>query len=176
MPIARDIASKGGELYCYEPQRTVYYQLCGNIVINRLDNVRAFNCAVGNTTGEISIPKLDYNVTTNVGAFSINPKYRDAKAHELATTGQSEQVAIFALDSIAFEKLPCLIKIDVEGHELAVLQGAEQLLKKSGYPPILFEAWAADWYAEEKAKLFDYVQSLGYTITHIINDDYLAHR
>ena len=42
IPVAKKIASARGVVYAYEPQRIVYYQLCGNIFLNSLDNVHAF--------------------------------------------------------------------------------------------------------------------------------------
>jgi len=55
----------------FEPQRIIYYQLCGNIVLNRLDNFRAFNQAVGDSDGDIEMPEINYENNVNIGAFSL---------------------------------------------------------------------------------------------------------
>jgi hypothetical protein len=53
------------------------------------------------------------------------------------------------------------IKIDVEGNELNVLQGALHTLKQSAYPKILFESNIYD------SELFSFLTSIGYSIIKI---------
>ena len=76
IPLARIIDSVGGKLIGFEPQRIVYYQLFGNIVLNRPENCRVFNQAVGHYEGVIEIPEIDYSTNGNIGAFSIEKEYR----------------------------------------------------------------------------------------------------
>ncbi len=52
-----------------------------------------------------------------------------------------------------------LVKIDTEGNELAVLQGASTVLREFT-PKILFEAWPG----EARAGLWDFFQAYGYTV------------
>ncbi|MEA2826039.1 MAG: hypothetical protein QOG43_478 [Actinomycetota bacterium] len=53
------------------------------------------------------------------------------------TTGL--QVSVTTIDRLLDSRSPALIKIDVEGHELSVLSGARQTLKRSR-APVVFEA------------------------------------
>ena len=86
----------------------------------------------------------------------------------------SENTPIARLDSLALPKPPALLKIDVEGCDLQVLQGGVKLLESANYPPLLFEAWSFDWFRPEKEKLLEFLRTLGYGATHIFNDDYVA--
>jgi hypothetical protein len=60
-----------------------------------------------------------------------------------------------------------LIKLDIEGGELAALKGAELTIKRSGYPPIIFEANNDSWYIQKKQELFSYLSDIGYKIAEI---------
>ena len=71
VPMAKHLDAAKGVVYAYEPQRIVYQQLCGNIFLNRLDNVHAFWMAVGDSDGDIKIPELDYDKSSNIGGFSV---------------------------------------------------------------------------------------------------------
>lgn len=175
IPMAKDIAARGGSVHAYEPQRIVYYQLCGNIFINRLDNVFAHRTAIGDTDGDIALPVVDYGRTDNIGGFSLNAHIRE-KTRYVALNGEkpAENTPIARLDSLALPKPPALLKIDVEGLDLQVLQGGVKLLESANYPPLLFEAWSFDWFRPEREKLLEFLRTLGYGATHIFNDDYVA--
>ncbi len=56
IPLGKALDSVKGTIYAYEPQRLVYYQLCGNIFLNRLDNVFAFCTAIGERDGTVGTP------------------------------------------------------------------------------------------------------------------------
>ena len=148
----------------FEPQRIIYYQLCANIFLNRLSNVHAHQFGLSNTQMVQSYVMPDYNKETNIGAFSIDFDTR-FKDYEVTTEGFTERMRIIPLDMMQYEKVR-LIKIDVEGHELAVLHGAQHTLRENDYPPIIFEAWT--WKFPEKRKaVFEYLEGLGYEITEI---------
>lgn len=175
IPLAKAIDDARGSIYAYEPQRMVYYQLCGNLFLNRLDNVFAFCRAIGDVDGTVAVPSLDFGKSVNVGGFSLNENIRQKTGYVVL---QKDKPAIETptsrLDSIEFPKAPCLIKIDVEGYDLKVLSGGEKLLVNSNFPPILFEAWSFDWYESDKEKLFEFLNRLGYEIMRIFGDDYVA--
>ena len=175
IPLGKAIDASKGVIYAYEPQRIVYYQLCGNIFLNSLDNVLAFCMAIGDTDGLINIPALDFNKTTNVGGFSLVDDIRTKTGYVVLQNDKpSIETQISRLDSIRFPKAPCLIKIDVEGYDLKVLTGGVNLLESGNFPPLLFEAWNFDWFKDEKDKLFEFLHRLGYEITAIFSDDYVA--
>lgn len=148
----------------FEPQRIIYYQLCTNIFLNRLSNVYAHNAGLSNEKRITSYILPNYAEETNIGAFSIDFATRH-NDYEVKSEGDAERMIITTLDTMQYEKVR-LIKIDVEGHELSVLQGAVHTLRENDYPPIIFEAWT--WkFPEKRQALFIYLESLGYTITEM---------
>jgi FkbM family methyltransferase len=148
----------------FEPQRIVYYQLCANTFLNRISNVYTHNVGLSNEQRITSYVLPNYAQETNIGAFSIDFDTR-LKDYEVKSEGVTERMRIIPLDMMQYEKVR-LIKIDVEGHELSVLLGAEHTLRENNYPPIIFEAWT--WKFPEKRKaLFEHLQGLGYEITEM---------
>ena len=65
------------------------------------------------------------------------------------------KVTLKTLDSM-YTGAPCLIKVDVEGHELAVLQGAEKTIRK--YLPNMY----IEIFESMDGPIVKFMQSLGY--------------
>ena len=165
IPVAKDIQAQGGLVYAFEPQRIIYYQLCGNVFLNRLDNVHTYCKALGDEEGLIQLPAIDYNKSANIGGFSIDESIRDI-THSVETIKDKfePEIPMVKLDNVNVPSSPCLIKIDVEGLELKVLSGGQQFLEKHSYPPLLLEAWSNDWFEKDRKELLDFIEGLGYEI------------
>jgi FkbM family methyltransferase len=166
IPIAKLISARGGVVRCFEPQRIVYYQLCGNVFLNRLDNVFTYNAAVDSVDREAEIKPLDFSKAWNIGGYSLmaeaDPQSRDPKP---------EKCRFLTLDGMVTDESVSLVKIDVEGMEFNVIQGAIGFLTKHGFPPILFESRDTDAHA----KLARYsLATIGYKIAKYGEHDYLA--
>lgn len=154
------------DFYSFEPQRIVFYQLCANTVINGLENLRPINKGLGDEQVEIEAITPNYMTETNIGAFSL-----DAEVHknnnQCSSQGMLEKIQINRLDDYRFKNVR-LIKIDVEGLEMAVIKGGLETIQANNYPPIIFETWSImDWYQERRKELLEYVESLGYQITTV---------
>jgi FkbM family methyltransferase len=106
-----------GEVFAFEPQRVLYQMLCGNIALNRYSNVVAANVALGSQLGTALVPEIDYAKNGNFGEISVE----ESKS--------SEELAVKTLDSYGLKSCH-LIKINIEGEEWAVLEGAKTLLKQ----------------------------------------------
>ena len=115
-----------GRVYAIEPQRIIFQNLCATIALNGWTNVYSIQAAVGETVGSISLPNINYANADNFGAISLTSE-----------TG-SDRVNSISIDSLNLECCT-LIKIDVEGMELEVLNGAMSTLKQH-QPSIYFEA------------------------------------
>jgi FkbM family methyltransferase len=160
------------KFYSFEPQRIIYYQLCSNIIINGIDNIHAVNGGLSDERTIIETVVPDYAKETNIGAFSLDTEVRENN-YECATIGATEQMSIGMLDDYEFQDIK-LIKIDVEGLELNVVKGALKTLEANNYPPIIFEAWTyKPWFQERRKELYSYIESLGYNIT-IVGENNIA--
>lgn len=165
---ALSLAPHCRKVYAFEAQRMTYYQLCGGIALNQYDNVEAYNVALSDerdrfaslyvTSPDGGGSTLDASVVQHQGHRSVNemPKV--------------ERCDVALLDDFKLERRLTggrisLIKIDVEGWERQVIQGGLQTLELNGWPPILFEAWPNDWYAEQKQRLFGLLRDLGYNVS-----------
>jgi FkbM family methyltransferase len=176
IPIGKDIQPHGGLIYAYEPQRIIYYQLCGNIFLNRLDNVHSFCQALSDKEGLLQLPSIDYEKSTNIGGFSLDETMRDAtQAVEIITDKLEPEIPMITLDNINVPSSPCLIKLDVEWLEYKVLSGGKKFLEKHGFPPLLLEASAEEGFKDGKNKILELLKELGYEVFSIMNEIIAQH-
>lgn len=122
--LAQRVGPRGAVL-AFEPQRLIHQLLATNATLNGLMNVRAIHGAVGAQAGALVVPDIDYATPGNFGGLSLGA-WKDG-----------ETVPVFALDALGLTRCR-LIKIDVEGMEGAVLDGARQLVA-TARPFIYFE-------------------------------------
>lgn len=174
IPIAKDIQNTNGQVIAFEPQRIIYYQLCANAFINRLDNYYPINKAVSDALGFVDIPEFNYEKNQNIGAFSLGKEFRVAHGIESSATDKSCKVEAINLDTFEIDRAPALIKIDVEGFEINVLRGSTAFLERHKYPPILFEAWDFEWFSDGKKELISFIESIGYTLFKVDLTNFVA--
>lgn len=160
VPMAKAFATHA--FHSFEVQPPIYYQLCANLLLNGLGNVTAHPFGLAQSANEIEVALPVYSDEINIGSFSLDPEMRrSVRGGEFL--GETVKVKVVNLDSLFYEQVR-LVKIDVEGLELEVLRGAAGTLLRSGFPPIIYEAWAFDWYAAKKAALESFLRGLGYNI------------
>jgi FkbM family methyltransferase len=112
-----------GKVFAFEPQRIVFQALCANLALNGLANVHAIPAAAARQPGTIVVPALDYESPLNFGGVG------------LAANGAGERVPTMTLDELPIDRCK-LLKIDVEGMELEVLEGARTLIDT--FKPIIY--------------------------------------
>ncbi len=148
------VKNNGGYVFAFEPQQQNYNLLKNNIKRNNINNAILFNFACGNTNEIIQMPIINENSNLNMGDFT--PNYNLKKENSITCS--------VSLDSMYFPKID-LIKIDVQGWETKVLQGAEQLLKVDN--PILIielEEVCLNRVGTSCQNLVEYIRSLDYEI------------
>jgi FkbM family methyltransferase len=119
------LVGNNGKVHSFEPQRIIYYQLCSNVFLNGLTNVYCHNVAVGDTNKFVKIETPNYfekNEMVNFGGAEI-------------TENNGELVKCKMLDHYNFEDI-VFIKIDVQGYESFVIDGAIHTINK--HRPYLF--------------------------------------
>jgi len=173
IPMAQYLRKFQGELFAYEPQRIPFYQLCANVLLNRLDNIFPINIALGSVESEVEVYDLDISMW-NSGAYSLVKEFRKAEGIDSHLKSSSVKVTVSTLDQLDFSRNVHLIKMDVEGYELHIIKGGESFLEENGYPYVIFEAWNSSWYLDQKNTLLQKFFSLGYEITQIDNTNFLA--
>jgi hypothetical protein len=170
-------AEKAKHVFSFECSPKSFNYLCGNIALNNKDyKVTKYNCALTNNIqkdqnvnyyirdpndgGGNGISKFLYDDVNNVPFIEVPAKTLDS----------------FELTNVNF------IKIDVEGHEKEVLQGAVKTITENDYPKIFFESW--DIEKENhlfpasmlRNELFEFINSLEYKIINIRHDMFIAER
>ena len=118
---------------------------------SKLPNVTVHNKALSNQQGQatLNIPATGEPEATCFASLSN----QFAEAHTLT-------VGLRTLDSFEFSDVD-LIKIDVEGHELEVLQGGLDTLKRES-PTLLIEIEQRHHLALGIEEIFSFIQELGY--------------
>lgn len=133
-----------GEVTAFEAQETVFYALAGNIALNNCLNARARHAALGAGVGHLDIPKPNYLLPASFGSLELragaNNEFIGQKISYEAK--DCTRVSLVSVDSLGLARLD-LLKIDVEGMELDVLQGANSALARLK-PILIVEAIKAD--------------------------------
>jgi FkbM family methyltransferase len=118
---------RSGRVYAFEPDSDTFSKLKQNVGLNEFNNIELFHTALGAFHSKAQLFKL----------YESNPGANRILSHNPDSSVGSETVEIQALDSFESRlEIVHLIKIDVEGFELFVLQGAARIINR--FRPILF--------------------------------------
>jgi len=127
-------AARGAAVCAFEPVASTHAVLARNVARNGFDRVRAFRLALSDRAGDAVMHLFSSSGSSTIVAPRTVPEAR------LLPMG-IEVVAEQTLDTVVAETgvaPPTLIKIDVEGCELRVLRGAQDVLAEHG-PVLLLE-------------------------------------
>jgi len=146
---------------CFEANSESFRFLSGNLRANGLeDRVTPINKALGARPGHASIAEVD--VGSNKGATSI----------VAAADGAAGSFPVTTIDSeVGADAAASLIKIDVEGAELDVLRGAENVIRRSR-PLLCIEVHSGRQLRSVlhllRESRYQIVDCLGYSPTYIL--------
>ncbi len=142
-----------GRVFGFEPFPLTYEKLTRNLSLNKLENISVFPIALGAQNGHGTPLVMKEN---NLGRNKIIPEEGGGQIQITTIDLFCEEHHISKLD---------LIKLDVEGFEFQVLQGAAQTIQKF-HPKLFVEI--SDQNLQEQGtspqQVLDYIKSFGYTL------------
>lgn len=157
------LVGPSGRVYAFEPVKKTYRELRRNLALNGVTNVVPLRYAIG--SGPASV-------------IEMNPIHPGEEGGTSVGHG-GDRAELRSLDSFGFEQVS-LIKIDVEGFELPVLDGAEDTIRRNR-PVLIVEIMGGYDYetAPPEARLqIDVtrwrIAGLGYKVERVKKQDYLA--
>ncbi len=163
--MARRVLSEdgGGQVFSFEPAPNAFKKLVTNVQLNQDLPIEPMQIALANSQGFAPFSFFEYDVVSRLGDHSA--EYPDARTTIVRTERLEDLAKQFKLPP------PDFIKIDVEGFELEVLKGMENLLKINR-PALLIETHIVKENGTEidmGDRVETFLNSLGYRCAFIQN-------
>lgn len=137
-------AAPDARITCYEPVPATFALLHSNVTSDRAELI---NAALSDSAGKLAIQSV-------IGRPELSSMHADYSAHkdvetvEIETRTCDEELARLGIDHLE------VLKVDAEGHDLAVLKGAHQALVAGRIDFIQFEYNFATLAAQRSLKAF----------------------
>ncbi len=144
-----------GIVWAVEPHPRTYEFLVSNLRLNHVQNVKPINCAAGETAGEVRFEDDRRDDMNRVGAGALT-------------------VPVQRLDDLVTSREPiALLKVDVEGYEKRVFDGAPEIL--DGTYSVHFEVSDRhfSYFGYEIRELLKLITAKGFLIFSIRSNGYL---
>ena len=140
----------GANGYAFEPIPATFTRLVDNMRLNHLEaKIVCINKGVGAQPGTQAFTD-DFDTTNH--ALAIGEQQQSAISVEVTT-----------LDSELRDQSPKLIKIDVEGYETSVLEGASETLKNKSLSAVIIELnGSGERYGFDESKILQEMENYGF--------------
>ena len=151
------VVGESGRVFAIEAHPRTFRYLDKNIKLNQFKNIKLINSAIGASPGVVSFADIrsdDQNAIAEDGELRVNVDTLDNLF--------SSQVADVAL-----------MKVDVEGFEKHVFEGAKHILLKT--KAVYFEAWETHFnkYNYSTSDVLQMLRSLGFGLFRLVGNDLL---
>lgn len=133
-----------GAVIAFEPQRSAFQALCANVALNSFNNVDCRYNAVGRRRDTVAVPVLDPGTTQNFGGLELGDRQKGLT------------VKVITVDSLNLTQCH-FMKVDVEGMERDVIQGARRTIRKCR--PLMY---VENDRAQKSEDLIRAIDALGY--------------
>jgi FkbM family methyltransferase len=152
-----DLAGAQGRLVAFEPNPSIYRRLLRNIELN---------------PAIAAVTKCEGLAVSNFcGALFFQPVNDGSNGYVRMDGAGNGAVPCRAItiDSYFGDIRIDFIKIDVEGHELEVLEGAEEVLRRD-LPALFYESLVEHFAVEKLRRIEDLLVGLGYDLFRLTKD------
>lgn len=158
MSILAALANSGNEIHLFEPIEGTCERARLNVKLNGFGHrICAHNIAASNRNGEAKINLFrPYNGSLHGTGSSLYSKDQENKK-----VVETKSVVAQKLDDYIEDFQPSVVKIDVEGHELAVLQGMKKMLERSK-PKMVIEVWQ-----HTRSDVIRFLENMGYSLHQV---------
>jgi FkbM family methyltransferase len=158
LALANAVRAKNGIVHSFEAQRIMFQMMIANVAINNLKNVFGHHCAVGGESGKLRMPAIDYGKPASFGSIELGSGRQQEQIGNAPDWDHgTEVVDLITIDSLRLDRAD-LIKIDVEGMELAVLAGARRTIQDCR--PLLF----VEHLKSDKRALLEWLRGARYRV------------
>ena len=168
--ILKHITDPNMIVHCFEADPQTFFLMMKNLYVNHNKRIHLYPCAVTNKNKLCCISQNVYNFGCNFISLDHDEKnYNDHLYDEEGQKNLNHLEHIFipsiSIDSIEyqFKKNISVIKIDVEGSELKVLQGMINIIKKHK-PTIIMEI------SRDFELIKDFIENISYQILYKLNE------
>jgi FkbM family methyltransferase len=151
-----------GKVVAFEPHPCIYQRLSNNVrnwnLENNWNQVKISSLAISDHSGQAQlIVPTDFHLNQGTASLMLSSDKFES------SIGRQIEVETDTLDNLFNDLTIELLKIDVEGHEINVLLGAEELLRKNRIRDVIFE--------EHKSypnPVSEFLKEKGYSIYRVI--------
>jgi FkbM family methyltransferase len=163
------VVAPDGAVHSFEPYAPARRQLERTIELNSLDNVTVNSFAVTNEVGHVAL----YDYGPGYESWStLEPRSIDVGPQTIAAVGHTD-VPSTTLDAYCEEKgidRISLLKVDVEGAEARVLEGAEAILDRRAVDLIVIEVSDSTLapFGERAHRVLDQLEQAG-LVPHVLD-------
>lgn len=133
-------AKRAKRVFSFEPDPIAFFELCRNLELNNAENVVPYSIAVSNAWKGMKFGKKN--------------EYGDSMSSELWGVG-NVRVPAMSLNSVIGGISPDFIKIDIEGGEMSLFEGAQHFLRH--HKPTIHLSLHTPWF---KDRLVAYEESV----------------
>jgi len=156
-------------ILCIEPDPRNFRVLMRNAPLIRNDiNVHIENIAVSNTQGEMT---LDVSVPSNLNKIDRNSKH--VSSTQTQKNSGRISVKVHTVDDLVerYKLKPSFLRMDIEGHEVEVIEGMKKTLINASIGFVLFFELHPDEYSVEHSlsDKLDFLYENGFAVRAIVS-------